>query len=218
MSTIAERARNEADEAEREDEDAAEAGETGETPEPEPEPEPTPEDEPVTEARLKKIGKAIEGEDTRHEKRLREIYGDLWGERETCPLCLQEGFVSAVGAGEFDPEQRMAVLSVMGDTAAPTFEQNPKLHTCEQCKGQGMLATGSKRDGFTDRACFKCDGNGFIDSEVEQAMRGIQTYPPPAAAPVPANGPALVNSDTWGRPFGHPHWGQDPANVGVPVT
>jgi hypothetical protein len=217
VSGIAERARAEADEAEREDEEAAESETSDQEPEvDESEREDLPQP-PVTEARFAKIEKQIAGEDTRHEKRLREIYGDLWGEREVCPLCMQEGFIVPPGPEGFDPEHRMVVLSAMGEGAPVTFKQNPKFVPCEHCDALGFLATGSRREGYTDVSCDRCDGKGYVDPALEATMRAItgngaadySVSVPPAVA--------VVNSDTWGRPAGHPHWGQNPADVGIPL-
>jgi hypothetical protein len=130
---------------------------------------------------------------------------------------MQEGFIVPPGPEGFDPEHRMVVLAAMGDNAAPSYVQNPKFEACPHCNALGFLATGSKRDGYTDVQCDRCDGKGYVDPSLEATMRAIIPPSVPYAAGVNDNHSVLVNSDTWGRPAGHPHWGQNPADVGIPL-
>jgi hypothetical protein len=210
MSTIAERARAEAEEAEQENPDA-EPVEPIEPDEDEAqEEESAPEPPPVTEATFRKLGESIAKEDARHEKRLREIYGDLWGERDTCPLCLQEGFVIPAEPGQFDPEQRDAVLSVMGEggpTEAATHQSKVR---CEQCDGWGQLYTGSRNEAYKYDACLFCNGSGTVDKSVLASAQAQPLEPSAVYFPPPAPDPASVNRDQWGRPMGHERYGVDP--------
>jgi hypothetical protein len=217
MASIAERARAEADEAERENPDA----EPVEPIEPEEEEaaeeeERAPEPEPITEAMLRAIGEKVGKEDERHEKRLREIYGDLFAGRVPCPLCLQEGFLIPVEPGDFDPDQRGAVLAAMGESGPTHAAVHQTKVRCPHCQGWGQLYTGSRNPAHEYDACLICSGMGTVERSVLEAAdahraseaNGAHVYLPPPAAPA-------VN-DSWGRPPSHERYGVDPQyNGGV---
>lgn len=186
------------------DEDEAEEAEHEET---------QPEHEPITEAAIKKIGQLIEREDDRHEKALRKILGELWEGRETCPLCMQEGFVIPVQPGQFDPQQRVAVLNAMGDYGDPQLKKHPYLSRCPECDGWGKLDTGSRNEGFEREQCVRCSGNGYVDSRTPTTNGNYGTQPQQAAWTPPPPPEQTANADVWGRPWGHKDWGQNPAEV-----
>jgi hypothetical protein len=171
----------------------------------------------VTEAQLAKVGKAIAAEDERHEKALRKAYGDLWGERQPCPLCLQEGFVVIAQPGEFDPTQRAAVEAAMGEVPEPEYKPAKDARMCPTCDGWGQALSGAKRDSTRFVDCVDCGGLGYVRQapNVTQlpTASGTTSWTPPDPATVLTS--SAPNADAWGRPMGHPHWGQNPAAVGV---
>jgi hypothetical protein len=172
-----------------------------------------PEPEPITEAQIKKIGTAIEREDDRHEKALRKILGDLWEGRETCPLCMQEGFVIPAQPGQFDPEQRVAVLSAMGDYGEPKLKPHPFLVRCTTCDGRGKLDTGSQNPGYEAESCDTCGGTGRYDKRQGTSNGNYGAPVQQQAAWTPPPPETSQNLDVWGRPWGHKDWGQNPAEV-----
>jgi len=188
-----------------EEEEAAEEEET-----------PTPEPEPVTEARIKKISAAISKEDDRHEAAMRRILGDLWEGREVCPLCMQEGFVIPAQPGEFDQEQRYAVLAAMGDLSQPKLKAHPYFKRCPDCDGWGKLETFSRKEEYATENCDTCQGFGRIDTRTG-ATNVLSFTPAPANVtwnpPAPPPSVETPNADVWGRPWGHKDWGQNPAEV-----
>lgn len=171
------------------------------------------EPEPITEADLKRISGQIEKEDDRHEKALRKILGDLWEGRETCPLCMQEGFVVPAEPGQFDPMQRAAVLAAMGDNGEPSLKKHPYLARCPECDGWGKLDTGSRNQGFEREQCVRCSGNGYVDSRTSATNGNYGAPQQPQAAYAPPPPDPSANQDVWGRPWGHKDWGQNPAEV-----
>lgn len=216
MSKITELAEEEAARVEAEAEAEPDEDEQGEDEEGTSEPEQAPDAAvtDVTPERIAKIQKQIQGEDSRHEKRLREILGDLWEGREPCPLCLQEGFVIQAPPDSFDPMQRIMVLAAMGDDGAPHLKEHPGLQRCEYCDGWGELTTGSKREGCKTEICPKCSAQGYV---AKDQPSNVAHFPPPPdmnAYMPPMSGPA-PNADPWGRQWGHQHWGLDPASVGA---
>lgn len=224
MSTIAEIARAEAEAAEAENPDELETptepdepaepdegGEDEQTPELEPGPE------PVTEAALKRVEKAIAAEDARHEKALRKAYGELWGDRQVCPLCLQEGFVVPAGPGEFEPDHRAAVEAAMGVEAEPEYKVSQRHKMCDECDGLGAVLTGAHTETGRLAACQPCMGTGYVDKPyiVPPAPLPVSTIPTATIPGTPTFQPDMTNQDAWGRPMGHPHWGISPAQAGI---
>lgn len=213
------------------------------TPEPEPDPstEPEPEPEPAPEQpsdkAMEAIGKKLDAESDRHKRRVAEIMGDQMGDLAPCPLCLIDGFVMSEAPPEFDPMQRLAVLTAMGDVAPPKLKQHPNLFECQLCDGQGDLLTGSKRSTAQLAECPDCGGKGFRDKTMMQAQQDARGYSPqpPVVIPPPnygANGqgptqPTVTQGiytfpliqggapDPLGRLAGHPLWGQDESMGGL---
>jgi hypothetical protein len=153
-----------------------------------------------------------------------------------CPLCPIPGFVPAEPDPDVSPQQRLAVLSLLGEGMPVEYSPADNLHACEKCAGLGFLATGSNRDGFRDVECPECQGKGYVNEDHRAAL-GIVRPPPtpgfPPPAPVPYadqptglhGGPVIQGGhsfqlvpggspDQHGRLPGHPLWGQDVAAGG----
>lgn len=195
----------------------------------EPEPEPVP--ELPSDKQMEAIGKKLDAEADRHKKRVAEIVGDQMADLAPCPLCVIDGFVMSEAPPEFDPMQRLAVLTAMGDAAPPKLKQHPNLFECELCDGQGDLLTGSKRTTAQLAECPDCGGKGYRDKTIVQAQQDARGYTPQPPVVVPpltygANGsgptqPTVTQGaytfplisggapDPLGRLAGHPLWGQD---------
>jgi hypothetical protein len=122
--------------------------------EPEPEPEPEPADEPqpepepqpapMGEKELAALGKKIDAENERHEKRLRELYGEQFEEMRGCPLCLTEGFMFPMPLEARDPAQVEAVHAALGELDAPELQEADWLELCPKCDGWGKVKTPAK--------------------------------------------------------------------------
>lgn len=179
-------------------------------------PEPEPEPEPSALANVNAIGKQLDREDERHRKALAKALGEDFTMYHECPLCLTMGYALPMMPGQFDPNQRMAVLAAMGDEAEPELKQAPEAKPCDVCDGWGELLTGSRNATGRVKLCAKCEGKGWIaniDGPPQNGAQGGVGYTDPSTFyPVPP----VPNSDAWGRPAGHPHWGRDPVTVGMP--
>jgi hypothetical protein len=216
MSTIAERARAEADEAERENPDA-EPVEPVEPDEEEEEAEAQPvEPAPSSQKAVADAGKKLESEAARHEKRVREVMGDDFEITRPCPACFTPGFVFDPEVAPMPDETRAAILAFLGDDGGPKLKAHPDLEMCAFCDGWGELLTGSRRDAGRTEICPKCSAAGYVAKNAAPSPNGqppAWTAPPP---PAPVYDPANVNQDAWGRPIGSEHYGQDPRyNGGV---
>jgi hypothetical protein len=166
---------------------------------------------PMGAKELAALGKKIDAENDRHEKRLRELYGDAFEEMRDCPLCMSEGFVPPLSAETMPPEQVAAVHAALGENQAPDLLGARDTEMCEDCDGHGLVRTHSKRDEHLTKNCATCAGRGFIETAGK-----VQPYPQPQPVPMPySNGqpppPVFGEVDQWSRPAGHRHFGVDPA-------
>jgi hypothetical protein len=191
--------------------------------EPEPEPEPEPADEPADEPEpqpapmgekeLAALGKKIDAENERHEKRLRELYGDHFEGMRDCPLCMAEGFLLPIPLEARDPAQVEAVHAALGERDAPELRKAEWLMICKECDGWGKVQTPAKNDENAVVNCRACSSRGYLEKPPE----AIPFVPPPPPPPQFANGtqppPIFGELDPWNRPAGHPHFGRNPAEV-----
>ena len=144
---------------------------------------------------------------------MRKALGDLWEGREVCPLCMQEGFVIPAQPGEFDQEQRFAVLAAMGYLSQPKLKPHPYFKRCPDCDGWGMLETFSRKDDYAHENCDTCQGFGRVDTRQGASNVAYMTPPAQPWSPPPAPVDQTPNADVWGRPWGHGDWGKNPAEV-----
>lgn len=217
MSRATEVAEREAAEAEQDapevepDEEAAE--ELAEI-EREQEAEPEPEPEPSSLATIQAQEKALDQESKRHEKALAKALGDHWSEFALCPLCQVDGYAMPYGPGEVSPEQRQAILTVMGEAPGQNLGEHPTEVRCPVCDGYGEMLNGSRRPEQMTSACQTCMGTGHVAKPIpnQPVPNGAQAawQPPP---PEPFN-PSMVNFDKWGRDPSNPNYGIDPATNG----
>lgn len=140
---------------------------------------------------------AFEAEMERHGVVMLELFGEDAPRFEPCPTCMASGFALR------DRDQ------------PPELVSHPRTRKCEACAGRGQMKTGSLMEGQTQLACPICNGQGFTyPPELSGAPLGDQ----PALVAVPPVGfvpaPDAIR-DAYGRPAGHPHFGMDPAKVGV---
>jgi hypothetical protein len=216
VSRATEVAEREALEAEGEPEvepDETEAEELAEI-EREQEVEPEPEPEPSSLALMEAQGKALDSEQKRHANALAKALGEHWGELAECPLCQVDGYAMPYGPGEVSPEQRMAVLTVLGEGPGQGLKPHPDLEMCAYCDGWGRLTTGSKNEGALTEICPKCSNQGYVTKNTAPEVNGSQLYTPPPPPYIPPFDPGSVNHDKWGRDPGNPRYGQDPAMNG----
>lgn len=219
--TIRELAAAEAERAEAESpEDETEAAEEEETrppaePEPEPEQPSEPPPEPPTQAQLEKMMDKLAKEDERHRKRYAEVLGDQFALMQPCPRCLESGMIYPPEMAPPEPDQVAAVDASLGRNVQPELREATDAERCSACDGWGMVRTGAQNDAGKVKPCTPCGGQGWVMPQATVpsassassggATRNGETAEP-GATPMP---------DAWGRPVGHPHWGQDPASVGA---
>jgi hypothetical protein len=132
-----------------------------------------------------------------------------------CPLCVWPGVTMVRHANEVTSDVKEAVLTLIGETAAPEFKASAQYRICDECDGQGEVLTGAKKAISRTAPCGPCGGKGFLMGTAPV----LQLAPPNGSSYPGADQPFQPLpqgiSDAWGRPAGHPHWGRDPREIGV---
>jgi rubrerythrin len=184
MSTIAERAREEAERVE------AEEAEENEQADQDAEPDAEPGDheaaaravaQAASEVDLEKRFKQLDNEHARHEKRLREILGDDFDTLLQCPMCWTDGYALQVPVDQRPPEQVAAIYAVLGQAAEPEYAASPRHVTCNTCDGWGVVLSGARAQATRTVNCPTCGALGYIDKE------GQIVTPPSGGPPVVAS-------------------------------
>lgn len=214
MSTIAERARIEAEEAEAEfpDDETAEAEEE-ENDETAPDPEPEPAGEPSSFQTVNDLDKKLASESKRHENALAKLYGEDWDKRLMCPLCEAEGFMLPWPAGTMPDEQVEAVKALAGVDGQADLRQATTMQRCETCDGWGEVLSGAQKEQTRAVGCPSCQGYGYVPTAPPPIAIPNYTQPPAAPMPQPSYPENAGPADAWGRPAGHAHYGIDPKYV-----
>jgi hypothetical protein len=170
-------------------------------------------DEPSSLATVQAIDKALEAEQKRHRNALAKALGEQFEDFDQCPLCQVDGYAMQYQPGEVSPEQREAILTVMGDAVVLPILHDPNFKRCDACNGHGKRETGSLMEAYFYETCSTCQTTGRV--AVNGAQPAAQTatvttiYPwDEAATPAPT-----VNTDRWGRPQSHPDFGLDPVSI-----
>jgi len=230
MTSIAEMARMEAEEAEAEQEAAEAAEQEGADQETSDQPEVIVEDTATTPTvDLAEREKKLRSEDTRHENALKKIHGDHFADMAFCPLCLGQGFLEPIPAGNQPDEVWEAITALSGRLQGSAFRHPDELVPCQRCDGYGQVATGAKNDHNAIILCDTCNGRGYfnLDDATHRAKLGIVPPPPelpsfniPAfnvTPPTPAgetlsppsgwHAAGSPGADQWGRWPGHPRFG-----------
>jgi hypothetical protein len=169
---------------------------------------------PLTEKELEAREKKIEAENIRHAKRVSEIYAEEALGLVECEACAFQihGFHWPADAYPPDSPLRSLYELLSGGTDAQ-MKHPAYFVTCEECNGFGNVLTGARTDITRTIACPVCKTAGYLDKRQ-------QGTPPPAVAAAPVNGgepaaPAEPHArlDFWGRPKGHPRYGDSPIEL-----
>lgn len=233
--TISEIVEREASEAEREQEADEAAVAEGAAPEPAAEPEPeTAPAELSSQTAVEERDKRLKSEETRHENALKKIYGDEFEQRAFCPLCIGEGFLLPIPAGQQSEEIWSAITALSGRLQASELRVPDEFQVCERCGGYGEVGTPSKSAHHVAVPCKHCDSRGYFDlsdamhrgklglhepvAPLTTAAPFTQWPQPTPAEPVQTIAPpsgwkesGSPGADTFGRWPGHPRYGIDPS-------
>ena len=182
----------------------------------EPEDEPQEPQEPSSLTVVEGIDKALEAESRRHRKALEKALGEQFADFDLCPLCQIDGYAMQYPLGAIGPEQRAAIMTVMGEYGDAALKEHPTEVRCEVCDGWGEMLNGSRNEAHRKSACQTCMGTGHVSKPVATNVQPLYSPPPvPWQTQAPQPDYTQPNTDSWGRPLGHQHFGLDPASVGV---
>lgn len=215
MSRATEIAEREAAEAEAENPDAepVEPIEPDEIEEEEAAQEEEAPSEPSSLAVIEGMEKALASEQKRHANALAKALGEHWQDFAECPLCQVDGYAMPYQPGEISPEQRDAIMVLMGEAGNQALGEHPSEVRCPVCDGWGEMRNGSRRPEQATSACQNCMGSGHVD----KSQLASNVTPLPQTQHYPWDEPAAPivspNVDRWGRPMNHPDFGLDPTQI-----
>lgn len=108
------------------------------------------------ESRLDKLNR--EGE--RHAKRVVEIMGSSMQDLKPCELCWT--FAPGFRFNPIPDEQRAHVMVTLGLSEVGNYAEDTHSQACADCRGYGVVATGSKVQGQEALPCLNCNGRGWM--------------------------------------------------------
>lgn len=180
------------------------AGEDEDDDEPQPAPEPEP-DEPDADAadaaeaavlsqrELEKRSQRLDGENTRHAKRVGEIMGDdAAADLIPCPVCMDgiAGWIYPPEVAQLSPEAIARVRTVIGLPDFTTYRAANFGHECPECGGLGNVTTGSHVPGYEAATCERCKGQGWVRTNELVSVAGEVPHPEPTVT-----GPTVYTGD-----------------------
>lgn len=179
-SSIAAKARAEAEAAEAEDAEAEENEEPAAEPEPG-EPEPAEATDPA-EGLEEPSSEMLAALAALRDEYLDSVRATMGG--------FVEGFVGC--------ETCNALGLVPPGVNKPRLEMKPGTRECELCKGAGELGLPTKREGFEKEQCTKCNGKGWLGpgNETAEAIAEAAVASFPSAAPVNPDAPPAPPAST----------------------
>jgi rubrerythrin len=181
--------------------------------------EPAEASQPKSEKEIEKALKAVERAGTSYRNAISRAMGEDAQALIQCPRCNAPvaGMVFPVEVAPVDDETREAVLASIGEgvAAGPPLQDAKGVETCPTCLGHGQLKYPTLNPHVQTQQCPKCAGQGYITAGSGQENVYSFTPTPPVENATSGTEFASVPSDAWARPFGHPHYGIAPANVGT---
>ena len=180
MSTLAERARMEADETEAAEEEETPTEPTEPT-EPEPEPAPEPPASQMTEQESEREFKKLEKLAETYLPKALTLAEKLGIPAQACPLCTFPGLAIPRAEHEVTSDVESAVLGMIGKSAPAEFKESEQYHRCETCDGWGEVLTGAQKEISRTAICNPCGGKGFVlgPIQVPAPVAGNGVYTPP---------------------------------------
>lgn len=180
--------------------------------EPEPEPEPAP---VVTEKQVEKAFAQLDKAAGSYMGKAVSLIEDLDTGLDKCPCCQYPGLVFPYQGDASDDVIRRQLTEAYFGVVADEFEADPGYVICDACKGQGYRVTPSRIPGNRKIMCTVCNGQGHREVAQLQAQNVVRNGSLVAVPIAEGAWQSLPTPDSWGRPPGHPHYGIEPAAVGL---
>jgi hypothetical protein len=130
-----------------------------------------------TEKALAKRDAQLDGENTRHAKRLGEIMGEAADDLIPCPVCMDgiAGWIYPPDVQMLPPEAIARVRQVIGLPDYTTFHAAGFAIECPDCGGLGEVTTGSHVPGREVTTCETCQKAGWIRTRGVQGNGHVDT-------------------------------------------
>jgi hypothetical protein len=164
---------------------------------------------------IEQLTRKLEAEAERHAKRVRELMGEDFAFLVPNPTDWTPGFIFNVPEMLPAPDQVAALDAILGRESDDDFLDADDAEACDKCNARGQTKTGSRVAGQKTKPCGKCNGTGWVSRMLPIAppVPYVQYQSPPNG--VPMSPETYQVKDSWGRSVGHPHFGLEPASVGV---
>jgi hypothetical protein len=171
----------------------------------------------VGEKELEKMFAKVERANVAYVKRIGESMGEEFGVLEQCPRCASPflGFIFPPMMQPVTADVKDKVLASVGEQPAMATQKATFARRCDDCDGNGVVLSGSRRNDQKTIRCQGCEGRGFV--YVGERPTQVESYTPAPPAPAEGNGVQqdAPDTDLWGRPAGHPDYGRHPMYVGA---
>lgn len=170
----------------------------------------------VGEKELEKMFGKVERANVAYAKKLGEIMQDEIQVLEQCPRCSSPflGFIFPPMMQPVSAEVKDKVLASVGEQPAMASQPANFARRCDDCDGNGVVLSGSRRNEHKAIRCVSCEGRGFV--YVGDPPQTGPTYTVTTEANTVTNGvkEQAPDEDLWGRKVGHPDYGRHPMYVG----
>lgn len=172
---------------------------------------------PKSEKEIEKALKAVERAGTTYRNAVSRAMGEDAQQLVPCPRCNAPaaGLIFDPKLVAVDDDTREATLASLGLGAEnePPLREAEGVEMCPRCDGHGQLKYPTRNVHVQTQMCPRCGGQGYVNKDEPQQQPVIQ-FPTPQTAPntIAAWTPDAM-PDSWGRPVGHPHYGQTPASI-----
>lgn len=170
---------------------------------------------PRSQQEIEALNAKLNREAEAHAKRVEKIMGDDFQLLVPNPTDWTPGFIFNVPEMHPTPEAVAELHAILGHAPQIELREAEDAEGCDKCNAIGDVLTGSRKPGQETKPCVGCGGTGWKTK--------VQMPAPPQQPTVYANGgtanPSVPNqfqvADRWGRQYGHPHYGLEPALVGA---
>jgi hypothetical protein len=170
---------------------------------------------PPTEKQIEARMRALEKQAAKHAAAVEKIMGDDFAMLVPSPVDWTPGFIFNVPGMQPMPEQVAELHALLGDAQGIEYLPAEDATACEKCNALGEVLTGSRKPGQEKKLCVTCNGSGWVTKPLPLAPVQQIDYSANSGSSTAVIPNQPIAADRFGRPYGHPHYGLDPAQIGV---
>jgi len=170
---------------------------------------------PRSQKEIDEVQDKLKAEAKRHSNAVAKIMGEDFGFLVPNPTDWTPGFIFNVPEMHPAPEALHELHALLRAPEQIELRPATDAEACPDCNALGEVLTGSKKPGQETKPCPGCGGTGW-KPKLAVAPTQTQVYDFTGNGGTQGGAPNQIQvADRFGRPFGHPHYGLDPAQVGV---